>query len=225
MIVTSWGQNVTICLSPSQQFTLVSLYPHTDRCPFVLGTTFYSKRFFLLLFSSILINIFSSNLVHSIRTQHVRLGKLVKKDPVAQTEGKVNLESGSLLKTWESFSCTKQRLHKLNRAANSNRKTGSLSIFPVVQLPLLSLLRFSKLVGGLHLMYNVDRLLPFLFGSGNLPGSVSCALFLIWCQFRKSESHSNLRTHLKTHSGKKWNKSYQYHPFMKNHKSWMGQTS
>ena len=58
---------------PSQQFTLLSLYPHTDRsvpfCPW------YYISFKAISFSQVF-----------LRTQHVRLGKLVGKVSVAQPE-------------------------------------------------------------------------------------------------------------------------------------------
>ena len=66
---------------PSQLFTLLSLYPHTDGCPFVLGTTFYSRKF---------LNYFDPQVVIKSglppRTQQVRFGNLVGKVLVAQTE-------------------------------------------------------------------------------------------------------------------------------------------
>ena len=66
---------------PSQLFTLVSLYPHTDGCPFVLGTTFYSRKFLNYFDPQVSIK---SGLPP--RTQQVRFGNLVGKVSVAQPE-------------------------------------------------------------------------------------------------------------------------------------------
>ena len=105
-----------------------------------------------------------------------------------------------------------ERLHKLDSDANSNRKTCSLSIFPCCAIAIALLVQILKTGRRASSHVQCRPLAPFpIWWLRKFTRALSHALFSIWCQLRKSESHSNLMTlYLKTHSGERPHKCNQF---------------